>query len=137
MSFGDYQWNEPYARCKAKGVVNAIAMLEQSYLAAADDSIGYSRELSHTLYGRDIPYVLLMHIGAFDAEMLPRLLDLYRSKGVQFVALDEAENDEFYRADTDLRQALDASTLEGLMAQRHLALPAHVMPSVQLDTLCR
>jgi hypothetical protein len=106
-------------------------------MAAADDSIGYSRELSHTLYGRDIPYVLLMHIGAFDAEMLPHLLDLYRSKGAQFVTLEEAENDEFYRLDTDLRQPLDAATFEGLMAQRHLALPAHAMPSVQFDTLCR
>jgi peptidoglycan-N-acetylglucosamine deacetylase len=66
--------------------------------------------------------------------MLPRLLDLYRSKGVQFVTLEEAETDEFYRPDTDLRQPPGASTLEGLIAQRHLALPAHAMPSVQLDT---
>jgi len=31
MSFGDYQWNEPYARCKAKGDEKAIALLEKSY----------------------------------------------------------------------------------------------------------
>jgi hypothetical protein len=30
--------------------------------------------MSEQLYNRDIPYVLLMHIGAFDARMLPRLL---------------------------------------------------------------
>src|SRR5258707_9083410 len=72
MSFGDYMWNEPYARCKAKGDEKALASLESSYLAAADDSLGYSREMSRALYGREIPYVLLMHIGAFDAEMLPR-----------------------------------------------------------------
>jgi peptidoglycan/xylan/chitin deacetylase (PgdA/CDA1 family) len=71
MSFGDYQWNEPYARCRAKGDNQAIASLESSYLAAADESISYSRGLSQTLYGRDIAYVLLMHIGAFDAECCP------------------------------------------------------------------
>jgi len=80
MSFSDYRWNEPYARCRAKGDQKAIATLENSYLAAAEESIGYYQRLSRTLYGRDIPYVLLMHIGAFDAEMLPRLLKLYESR---------------------------------------------------------
>src|SRR6266550_6507971 len=72
MSFGDYQWNEPYARCKSKGDEKAIALLQSSFLFAAEDSISYYREMSRALYGRDIPYVLLMHIGALDAEMLPR-----------------------------------------------------------------
>jgi peptidoglycan/xylan/chitin deacetylase (PgdA/CDA1 family) len=67
MSFGDYAWNEPYARCMAKGDAAAVASLEASYLKAAKDSLDYSRGLSATLYGRDIPYVLLMHAGAFDA----------------------------------------------------------------------
>lgn len=137
MSFADYLWNDPYARCKAKGDEKAITLLENSYLTAADDSIDYSRGLSHTLYGRDIPYVLLMHIGAFDAEMLPRLLDLYRSRGVRFVTLEEAEGDEFYRRDTDLTQPPGASTLEGVMAEHHLPFPAHTMPTPQLDTVCR
>jgi peptidoglycan/xylan/chitin deacetylase (PgdA/CDA1 family) len=137
MSFGDYMWNEPYARCKAKGDEKAIASLADSYLAAADESINYSRAMSDTLYGRDIPYVLLMHIGAFDAEMLPRLLELYRSKGVQFVTLDEAESDEFYRIDTDLHQPPGPTTLEGVMWARHLTPPAHAVPAPQLDGLCR
>jgi len=137
MSFGDYQWNEPYARCRAKGDEKAITSLENSYLAAADDSITYSRSLSHTLYNRDIPYVLLMHIGAFDAEMLPRLLGLYRSKGFQLVTLEEAERDEFYLRDTDLHQPPGPSTLEGVMAERHLPFPVHTTPAPQLDTLCR
>ncbi|WP_180539642.1 polysaccharide deacetylase family protein [Nevskia soli] len=78
MSFGDYRWNEPYARCKAKGDVKGIESLEQSYLQAAADSITFYRSLSQALYHREIPYVLLMHIGAFDAEMMPRLLSLRR-----------------------------------------------------------
>ena len=137
MSFGDYMWNEPYARCKAKSDEKAIASLAESYLAAADDSISYSRSMSRTLYGHDIPYVLLMHIGAFDAEMLPRLLDLYRSKGVQFVTLEEAERDEFYLKDIDLHPAPGATTLEGVMWERHLVPPAHATPAPQLDGLCR
>jgi peptidoglycan-N-acetylglucosamine deacetylase len=137
MSFGDYMWNEPYARCKAKGDSKAVASLEASYLSAADDSITYYRQLSHALYGRDIPYVLLMHIGAFDAEMLPRLLDLYRTRGFQFVTLPEAEKDDFYREDTDLALPPGPDMLEEVMGERHLPLPTHPAATVQLDSLCR
>lgn len=136
MSFSDYLWNGPYARCSAKGDSQAIASLENSYLAAADESITYYRDLSHTLFGRDIPYVLLMHIGAFDAEMLPRLLILYKSRGFQFVTLTDAEKDGFYREDT-LQLAPGPDMLEGVMAERHLPLPPHTMLAPQLDALCR
>ena len=119
MSFGDYSWNDPYARCVAKGDKDAIAMLESSYLAAADDSIRHYRQLSQTLYGRDIPYVLLMHVGAFDARMLPRLLELYRSRDFAFVTLQQAESDDFYRQDTDLNLPPGPDMLEGVAAERH------------------
>ena len=137
MSFGDYQWNEPYARCKAKGDEKAIALLQSSFLSAAEDSISYYRDMSRALNGRDIPYVLLMHIGALDAEMVPRLLSLYQSKGFQFVTLAQAESDDFYGIDTDLSLGPGADMLEGLMADRHLTLPAHNPPKVEFDALCR
>jgi lysophospholipase L1-like esterase len=137
MSFGDYLWNEPYARCKTNGYAAAIATLHDSYLAAADESIEYYRSLSHTLYQRDIPYVLLMHVGAFDAEMLPRLLQLYRAKGFEFVTLAEAERDEFYRSDTDLSLPSGPETLENAMNARQLTLPPRTNFAAQLDALCR
>jgi lysophospholipase L1-like esterase len=137
MDFGDYRWNGAYARCRAKGNDKAIALLESSYLAAAKENIDFSRSMSHALYNRDIPYVLLMHIGAFDAEMLPRLLDLYRARGFEFVTLPEAESDEFYRVDTDLTQPPGPDNLEGTMAERHLPLPPRSNPAAQLDSLCR
>jgi lysophospholipase L1-like esterase len=137
MSFGDYLWNEPYARCKVKNDTAAIGSLESSYLAAADQSADYYRSLSQTLYARDIPYVLLMHIGAFDAEMLPRLLSLYRSKGFQFVTLEHAERDDFYREAMNLQLPAGPDMLEGIMAERHLQLPSHPAPTVRFDTLCQ
>jgi len=137
MSFGDYEWNEPYARCQEKGDAKAIALLEKSYLAAADEDVTYRRAMSRALFARDIPYVLLMHVGAFDARMLPRLLDLYRSRGFQFVSLEEAESDHFYDEDTNLSLPPGADTLEEVMAERHLALPSHKLQPAQLDALCR
>ncbi len=137
MSFGDYLWNEPYARCGAKGDEASITTLKNSYLAGADESIEQDRSKSHSLYQRDIPYVLLMHVGAFDAEMLPRLLRLYRARGFQFVTLPEAESDEFYRSATDLGLPPGTETLEDAMKARQLLLPPHTDFSAKLDSLCR
>src|SRR5579884_346483 len=137
MSFADYEWNEPYARCQTKNDDNAIKLLEDSYLKAADQSADYYRNLSRSLFGHDIPYVLLMHIGAFDAEMLPKLLEIYRSKGFQFVTLQDAEHDEFYRAAIDPRLSAGTDSLEGAAIERHLSLPSPPAPAVQLNNICR
>jgi peptidoglycan/xylan/chitin deacetylase (PgdA/CDA1 family) len=137
MSFSDYLYNEPYARCVAKKDTAAIAQLETSYLAAADAAIVYSRAMSKALYGHDIPYVLLMHVGAFDARMLPRLLGLYRERGFSFVTLEEAESAPFYKSAVDLNLPSSADSLEAAMAARGLPLPPAPSPGLDLDKLCR
>src|SRR3990167_77284 len=81
MSFDDWAFNEPYARCAAKGDEAAIAELEKRYLDGAAAMADRSRAMAKTLYGKDIPYVLLMHAGALDARLAPRLFQLYRDKG--------------------------------------------------------
>jgi len=101
MSFGDYMWNDAYARCATSADAKAIAWLEQSYLDAARESAEQSRAEAKAAYGRDIPYVLLMHVGAFDAHMLPRLLAQYRKEGFRFVSLPMAESDPAYAADVN------------------------------------
>lgn len=101
MSFEDYLWNPPYARCVAAGDAKAVAALERSYLAAATDAAHASRSQAQAVYQRDIPYVLLIHVGAFTTRMLPRLLAQYKQQGFAFVGLPEAQNDPAYAADRD------------------------------------
>ena len=137
MSFGDYMWNEPYARCLAKKDDAAIAQLESSYLEAADSTITYTRAMSQALYGRDIPYVLLMHVGAMDARMLPRLLALYKQRGVTFVSLEQAEADPFYKNDLDLTLSPHPDTLEEAMRMKSLPLPTRLKSSIDLSTICK
>jgi peptidoglycan-N-acetylglucosamine deacetylase len=139
MSFNDYAFNDPYARCVAKGDVAAIARLKHDYMASAVESAAYARSLSHTLYGRDIPYVLLMHAGALDAQMLPQLIALYRSEGFGFTTLPEAERDPVYRIDTDLSLPVGPDTLEEEMKARGLPLPARpdAVDLKALDSVCR
>jgi len=139
MTFNDYAWNEPYARCMAKGDAASVAVLEASFLKAAKDSLDQSRGLSATLYGRDIPYVLLMHAGAFDARMMPRLLAMYRENGVTFVGLEEAERDRFYAADFKTQATDVPTTLENAMKAKGLPLPPKAAPwgGADLDRMCR
>ncbi len=113
MSFGDYAWNPPYAACAAKRDPASIATLETGFLAAARTAALASRARASAQLGRDIPYVLLMHVGAFDARMLPRLLSLYTSMGFRFVTLAEAEADPYYAAATDLARPSSSPSLSG------------------------
>jgi peptidoglycan/xylan/chitin deacetylase (PgdA/CDA1 family) len=137
MSFYDYEWNEPYARCSEKHDAKEIVWLERSYLESAEETIGYSRGMAKTLYGHDIPYVLLMHIGAFDARMLPRLLAMYKRHGFTFVSLQQAEKDPFYRYDVDPKLVPGPDSLEEAMAQKHLTAPKHEYPKERLEAVCK
>jgi peptidoglycan/xylan/chitin deacetylase (PgdA/CDA1 family) len=137
MSFADYLFNGPYARCVAKNDAAAIAQLEKTYLDAAAGNLDFSRAMSAALFKRDIPYVLLMHVGAFDAHMLPRLIQLYQSRGVMFVSLEDAEKDPFYANDLDLSLPGSPDTLEGAMGARGLPFPPHPKLDLDPESLCK
>ncbi len=137
MGFSDWQYSEPYARCAANNDAAAIAEMEKMYLAAAEESIPYGRSLSQTLYGRDIPYVLLMHIGAFEARMMGQLLALYRAKGFEFVSLEEAERDPYYRAFADPSQPAPLPDLEHQVWAQGGQVPRLTDYAPRLKAICR
>ncbi len=137
MSFADYEWNEPYARCVAKNDTAAIAKLESSYLEAASADADFRRAMAKDLVGHDIPYALLMHVGAFDARMLPRLLKLYSDKGFTFITLDDAEKDPFYKSSVDPSLPDQPDSLEGAMQAKGMSLPPRPKLSLDLNSVCR
>ena len=135
MSFGDWQWTAPYARCVASHDSAAVAELERMYMAAAQENIDASRDAARKIFGRDIPYVLLMHVSAMSAHMMPRLLQLYRSAGFRFVSLPEAESDPAYRSYTDLSLPAPPSPQEMARAKGvTLMRPADY--AARLDRMC-
>jgi peptidoglycan/xylan/chitin deacetylase (PgdA/CDA1 family) len=137
MDFEDYLWNEPYARCVAKGDTAAIAQLHDSFLATAASYIDTYRTLARNLYGHDIPYVLLLHEGAFEARILPELLDLYRTRGFTFISLPTAEADPAYAEDPDFGYPGGGALTEQLTAKRKLKSPPNSKPYEQLAATCR
>lgn len=136
MNFDDYLWNAPYARCAEQNNQTAIASLEKSYLAAADRGIQIARETSRTLYHRDIPYVLLLHVGAFDARVFPQLIQLLRSRGFTFVSLQQAQQDPAYAHDPNQPLVHGGTLQHQEYVARHLTYPSLDSPTKQLDALC-
>lgn len=137
MDFQDYNWNEPYERCAAKHDDSAIHSLHDSYLASADEAIRVYRQIAQTLYHRDVPYVLLLHVGAFDAHMLPDLIALFRSRGFSFVTLPQAMADPIYSFDPKVPSP-SGNTFNEMVAQsRNINVPSVTDMSKQLDAMCR
>jgi hypothetical protein len=136
IGFGDWAFTGAWARCNKTGNEAGIAELERMYLAAAKESIRVARGTAHALYGRDIPYVLLMHDSAMSAHMMPKVIQLYRKAGFRFVSLQHAESDPVYRADTDL--SLRPRTSDWQLAQeKHVNLPHATDLTPSLSALCQ
>jgi peptidoglycan/xylan/chitin deacetylase (PgdA/CDA1 family) len=136
MDFSDWQWTPAYARCRSLGDEAGIAELERMYLDAAKEAVGFFRTLSNAVYGRDIPYVLLMHTGAFDARMMPRLVALYREQGFRFVTLEKAERDPAYREDVDASLPAAVQGLAGRALAKGVSLPPRADFATRLAAIC-
>jgi len=137
MSFGDYAFNDPYARCVAKGDAAVVADLEQRFLEGAAAVADRARAMSKTLYGKDIPYVLLMHGGAFDARMAPRLFKLYQDRGFGFTTLDKAERHPFYKTDVNPGLPPQPTTLEDALRAKGLPVSPFPVDLKALEGVCR
>ncbi|ESQ90051.1 hypothetical protein ABAC460_09800 [Asticcacaulis sp. AC460] len=116
VSFNDWAYTDAYARCAAKGDTAAVATLRQKYMSDVVASVKRARGLSQKIYGRDIPHVLLIHIGAFTGEMLPQVLSAFEAEGVEYVTLEQAESDPAY--DFSGPKAAQGSMLERVAQEK-------------------
>ena len=138
ISFGDYAYNDPYARCLATNDRQGIEKLKQGYLDGASLSLEQSVADARLLYGRDIKHVMLLHVGSFQTVMLPHLLDLLTERGFRLITLPEALSDPAYSMHPDLAAKFDGTFLEMSLAARHIT-PVHNPPLslAWLDQVCR
>jgi peptidoglycan/xylan/chitin deacetylase (PgdA/CDA1 family) len=135
VSFDDYAYNDPYVRCLAAGDRAGGSWLEQSYAERAVESLTRGQDAAQRIFGRDIKHVMLLHVGAFQTVMLPRLLDLLRDRGFSVVTLEEAQADDAYRRVPDRAGPRAGTFLEQLEARPTPAGGAGFFPTIQ--TLCR
>jgi peptidoglycan/xylan/chitin deacetylase (PgdA/CDA1 family) len=136
MSFDDYAYNDPYARCTVQGDRQGLAWLERSYIERAAESLVRGQEAAHRIFGRDIGHVMLLHVGAFQTVMLPRLLELLKKRGFQVVTLEEAQSDEAYTRPPQRPGPRTGPFLEQLETPAAGRDPARPNVFAQLSALC-
>ena len=137
MDYSDWQWNDAFVRCAVPGRESELATLETAYLENVREATERARSLSRALYGRDVPYVLLTHIGFMEARMMPRVLEVYRQAGFRFTTLEAAQRDSIYRRDMDPGLPAGASSLEARAQQRGLPVPPRTDRATMLAAVCR
>jgi peptidoglycan/xylan/chitin deacetylase (PgdA/CDA1 family) len=138
LDWEDYLWNFAYARCAAKNDQKSIAWLRSSYLSTASEFLDLGRAQAKLIYGRDISYVLLLHLGAFSSTILPEALDLLHKKGFTLVTLQEAESDAAYEEDPDAALHDAGTFLDQWMQVKQIKYPEHTdKPYEELESACQ
>jgi peptidoglycan/xylan/chitin deacetylase (PgdA/CDA1 family) len=138
LDWEDYMWNSAYARCAAKGDKKSIEWLRTSYLSTASDFLDLGRAQAKLIYGHEINYVLLMHLGAFSSTIMPDALDLLKRKGFKLVTLEEAESDPVYQGDPDIGLRDAGTLLDQMMQLKQIKYPEHVeKPYKELQSVCQ
>ena len=138
LDWEDYLWNTAYARCVAKDDKKSIEWLKASYLSTASEFLDLGREQAKLIYGREISYVLLMHLGAYSSTILPDALDLLEKKGFKLVTLEEAESDPAYATDPDAGSKYGGTLLEQWMYARKIKYPAVAdKPYQEVREICK
>ena len=80
---------------------------------------------------------MLLHIGAFETVMFPRLLDLLHERGFTLTTLEEAQSDEAYKS-VPVRDANWSGTLlNQLRPNRPAPPPATEKPAVTEDVFAK
>ena len=137
-NFDDYAYNDPYARCLAKGDSASIEWLKRSYQERAARSLRESQAAARLVWGRDIPHVMLLHVGAFQTVMLRRLFEILEANGFALTTLEEAQADAAYAEDPDWPAAVGITLLQQMAAAKSLKLDAAPDDALaRLSALCR
>ena len=138
LDWEDYLWNFAYARCAAKNDKKSIEWLRSSYLSTASEFLDLGREQAKLVFGREISYVLLMHLGAFSSTILPEALDLLQKKGFKLVTLEEAESDPVYESDPDAGLRDAGTLLDQWMQVKQIKYPEHAeKPYKEIESVCQ
>lgn len=138
LSFADYAYNEPYARCVAKNDQQGIDWLKESYSTSAADELARGPQLAAEIYGRDVKHVMLLHVGGFETVMLPKLLGLLKERGYKLITLPEAENDPAYAHDPVLSSNWNGTFLQQMLREKHLQLNGNDAERfARLNAICR
>ncbi len=128
VDFEDWEWFPVYARCASTSAERDLEELRADYREAARSELLAADERARELFGRPIRQILLLHAGAFTAEMIDDLLAEYAAVGVRFISLERALEDPVYRTDPHFSASWGATFLAQVEIGRGRATPGSKWP---------
>ena len=138
VDFEDWEWFPVYARCAGAGSERDVDALRADYREAARVALLAADARARELFGRPIRQILLLHAGAFTAEMIEDLLAQYEALGVRFISLDAALEDSVYRIDPRYAASWGAPFLTQIELGRGAAASqASWPPHGEIAALCK
>ncbi len=119
----DYLFNSAYLRCLDEENAGEISELREYFLSSLEEQIAYNANLAHTLFDRDVPHILLLHMRTFTAEMFQRIVLRLKALGVEFISVEEALEDPIYINNPGfVSDSMGAPYLEKIRLHRNLDL---------------
>ncbi len=70
--------------------------IADEYVAYMNRKTDYWERSARSLFGRDIPEILLVHANQLNADTFPRILSMLEQRGYRFITLDDALKDPAY-----------------------------------------
>lgn len=89
--------NAEYAFAAAYLQPELRSRVRREYVPYMKSTVEFFEQRSVEIFGREIPQVLLIHANELNADLLPQLLDMFRSRGYRFVTLAAALADPAYQ----------------------------------------
>jgi hypothetical protein len=84
----------------AAGCRTSLTQLRRRFVDGHVEELRRMREIGHRLVHREVRQILLLHIGAADADAVEDLLTAYEREGVKWIDLRRALADEYYHLET-------------------------------------
>ncbi len=97
----DYVFAAVYADALRRGDRETATRVGEDYLRYMDTVFAFVEDVSRRLLGRELRQVLLVHASTLNADLFGRLADAMKTRGYEFITLEEALKDEAYRLPDD------------------------------------
>lgn len=131
----DWYYNDAYVRCLASGADAVRATVRDAFLIEARAKLKWSMAAAQAAAGRPLRHILLLHLGAIDADTIEDLLTTYENLGVRWITLEEAMADPIYGEPRP--GSSGGAFLEEILHARGVAAPPHGFRRMSVAPLCQ
>jgi len=97
----DYKFNDVLDLAMRSGNQAKADTVRRLYLDHAQSMFGFVERASVTLYGREVPQILLIHDNLINSLVLDSLLSSLEGRGYRFISPTEALSDPIYSVKTE------------------------------------